>query len=186
MMRTLERLAIVAVALIGAVLIVAATRPDTFEVRRTARINASPERIFPLINDLRAFNSWNPYEKKDPNLVVSYSGPAGGKGASYAFKGNKDVGTGSIQIVESSPMSRVTMTLLMLEPFETRSVVEFVLEPDRDATNVTWAMHGRVPYLAKIVHLFFDVDGMVGGDFAAGLAGLKAIVESPAVASSMN
>ena len=185
-MRTLERLAILAVALIGAVLVVAATRPDTFEVRRTARINASPERIFPLINDLRAFNSWNPYEKKDPNLVGHYSGPPGGKGASYAFKGNKDVGTGSIEIVASSPASRVTMTLLMLEPFESRNVVEFVLEPSGDATNVTWAMHGRVPYLAKVVHLFFDVDGMVGSDFAAGLAGLKAIVESRAMASSMN
>ena len=185
-MRTLESLAIVAVAFIGGVLVVAATRPDTFEVRRTATIKAPPERIFPLINDLRAFNTWNPYEKKDPNIKGSYSGASGGKGAAYAFQGNKDVGTGRIEIVESSAASRVTMNLVMLEPFEARNVVEFVLEPKDDATNVTWAIHGRVPYIAKIVHLFFNVDGMVGGDFEAGLAGLRAIVESPERAARLN
>ena len=185
-MRTLEILAIVAVASIAGILVVAATRPDTFEVQRTARIKAPPERIFPLINDLRAFNTWNPYEKKDPNIKGSYSGASDGKGAAYAFQGNKDVGTGRIEIVESSPASRVTMNLLMLEPFEASNVVEFVLEPKGDATNVTWAIHGRVPYVAKIVHLFFDMDSMVGGDFEAGLAGLKAIVESPALAIRMN
>jgi len=55
-------------------------RPDSFQVRRSATINAAPEKIFPLINDLHRFNSWNPFEKKDPNLKRSYSGPESGKG----------------------------------------------------------------------------------------------------------
>ena len=185
-MRTLKLVAIAAVALIAGVLALAATGPDTFEVQRTVRIKAPPERIFPLINDLRAFNTWNPYEKKDPNLKGSYSGASGGRGATYAFQGNKDVGTGRIEIVESSPVSRVTMSLLMLEPFEASNVVEFVLAPKGDATNVTWAMHGRVPYVAKIIHLLFDMDSMVGKDFEAGLAGLKEIVESPQLAARLN
>ena len=178
-MRTLRTVAMVAAAVIAGILAIAATGPDTFEVKRTARIKAPPERIFPLINDLRAFNRWNPYEKKDPNVKGSYSGASDGKGASYTFQGNKEVGSGRIEIVDSSPASRVTMKLLMLEPLETDNVVEFVLEPKGGATNVTWALHGRVPYVAKIVHLFFDMDSMVGGDFEAGLAGLKAIAESP-------
>ena len=185
-MRKLETVAIVAVALIAGVLIVAATRPDTFEVQRTALIQAPPERIFPLINDLRAFNTWNPYEKKDPNIKGSYSGASDGKGASYGFQGNKDVGTGRIEIVQSTPASRVTMKLLMLEPLEIDNVVEFMLEPKGEATIVTWAMQGRVPYVGKIVHLFFDMDSMVGGDFEAGLAGLKAIAESPQSAARVN
>jgi hypothetical protein len=51
------------------------------------------------------------------------------------------------------------------------------MEPRGEATNVTWAMHGPVPFLAKIVHLFIDVDRMVGRDFEAGLANLKALAE---------
>ena len=58
----------------------AALRPDTFQVRRSASIKAKAEQIFPLINDLHRFNTWNPFDKKDPNLKRSYSGPESGKG----------------------------------------------------------------------------------------------------------
>jgi hypothetical protein len=49
---------IIVVPLIVGVLLFAATRPDTFRVQRTACIKAPPEKIFPLINDLRRFNTW--------------------------------------------------------------------------------------------------------------------------------
>jgi hypothetical protein len=165
-----------AVALAG-VLIAAATRSDTFRVQRSASIKAAPDRIFPLINDLHRFNGWNPFERKDPNLKRSYSGAQSGKGAAYAFAGNGEVGRGTIEIIASAPASKVTMTLHMLEPFETRNTVDFILQPKGDMTEVTWAMHGPVPYLAKIIHLFIDMDRMVGGEFEAGLASLKAIAE---------
>jgi len=167
---------IVAIA-VAAVLLFAANKPDSFRVERRASIQASPDRIFPLINDLRAFNTWNPFEKKDPNLKGRYSGPASGKGARYAFDGNKDVGKGSIEILESSPPSRVAMRLSMVEPFEVQNLVEFTLVPNGGATNVTWAMQGPAPYLAKIIHVFIDMDKMVGKDFEAGLASLKAAAE---------
>ena len=173
----LKIIAIIVVVLVAAVLLFAATRPDTFSVQRTTSIKAPPEKVFPLINDLRRFNTWNPYEKKDPNLKGSYSGAADGKGAAYAFDGNQDVGKGSIEITESSPPSRVVMQLHMIEPMEASNRVEFILEPKGEATNVTWAMHGQVPYFGKIIHMFFDMDRMVGGDFEAGLAGLKAVAE---------
>jgi len=51
------------------------------------------------------------------------------------------------------------------------------MEPKGDATSVTWAMHGPVPYMAKVVHVIFNMDRMVGQDFEAGLANLKALAE---------
>jgi hypothetical protein len=65
----------------------------------------------------------------------------------------------------------------MLAPLKAHNIVVFTLEPKGDSTNVTWAMNGHVPYIAKIVHVFLDVDKMVGQDFEAGLANLKAIAE---------
>jgi len=173
----LKIIGIVVVVLVAGVLLHAANKPDTFSVQRSASIQAPPERIFPLINDLRAFNTWNPFEKKDPSLKGRYSGPAGGKGAGYAFEGNKDVGKGSIEILESSSPSRVTMRLSMVEPFAVQNLVEFTLVPNGGATNVTWAMQGPAPFLAKIIHVFIDMDQMVGRDFEAGLASLKAATE---------
>lgn len=169
--------ALVVVVLIAAVLIYAATKPDVFRVQRTASIKAPPEKIFTHINDLDRFAAWSPYERKDPNMKKTRRGPTAGQGAVEAWEGNKDVGSGQLEIIESTPPTKVTMKLDMVKPFEAHNIVEFTLAPNGDATDVTWAMHGKTPYLAKIVHVFFNVDKMVGGDFEAGLANLKAIAE---------
>lgn len=169
--------AIIIVLLIVGVLLFAATRPDTFRVQRTASIKAPPEKIFPLINDLRRVNTWNPYEKKDPNMKGRYSGAASGKGAAYAFAGNKDVGKGSVEITGSSSPRQVSMRLRMIEPFEADNHIEFTLAPNGEMTNVNWAMEGGSPYPAKVIQLFFDMDRMVGRDFEAGLANLKVAAE---------
>ncbi|MDF0668479.1 MAG: SRPBCC family protein [Nitrospira sp.] len=165
------------IVLVASVLIYAAMQTDTFRVQRTASINSPADKIFPLLNDMRSFNTWNPYEKKDPNMKGAYSGPRSGKGAEYAFDGNKEVGKGNIEITESSHPSKVTMNLNMIDPFEAHNVVEFTLQPVGDGTNVTWSMQGSLPYIAKVIHLLFDMDRMVGKDFEAGLANLKTIAE---------
>jgi hypothetical protein len=162
---------------VGVVLAVAATRPNDFRVQRSASIKAAPEKVFPHINDLHAFNTWNPFNKKDPNIKGSYSGAASGTGAAYAFEGNKDVGRGRIEITDSRPASEVRMNLHLLAPMEGRNVVEFTLRPKDDSTSVTWAIQGPMPYISKVFSLFCDMDAMIGKEFENGLADLKTIVE---------
>jgi hypothetical protein len=165
------------VLVVGVVLAVAASRPNDFRVQRSASIKAPPEKIFPHINDLHAFNSWNPFNKKDPNIKGSYSGAASGPGSAYAFEGNKDVGRGRIEITDSRPASEVRMNLHILAPMEGRNVVEFTLHPKGDSTSVSWAIQGPMPYLSKVFSLFCDMDAMIGKEFENGLADLKTIVE---------
>ena len=165
------------VLLVAAVLAFAATRPDSFSVRRAASIQAPPEKIFPLINDFSRWSAWSPYEKKDPAMKRSFSGPAAGKGAVYAWEGNGDVGQGRMEIADAVAPSRVTLKLDFVEPFEAHNKVDFTLEPKGGATEVTWAMDGPMPFISKVITLFVDMDRMVGGDFEAGLANLKAIAE---------
>jgi hypothetical protein len=173
----IKTIALVAVAGLGALLVLAAMRPDTFRVERTASITAPPDKLHGMINDMRVFNTWNPYNLKDPNIRGEYQGPWAGPGAVYRFAGNKDVGKGSIQIVDSSPADKITMKLDMIEPFEGHNIVEFQLVPRGNTTEVTWAMHGPSPFLAKLVGLFMNMDRMIGRDFEAGLANLKARAE---------
>jgi Polyketide cyclase / dehydrase and lipid transport len=164
---------------IAGILVYAATRPDTFRVQRTVNIKAPPERIFPLIDDLRSGERWSPYYRKDPAMQGTYSGPASGVGATFNFAGNKDVGSGRVSITGTRPLNQVTMRLQMVKPFAADNTVEFTLVPGGESTDVTWAMVGRQPYLAKVMCLFFDMDKMIGTDFAAGLANLKTIAEAP-------
>lgn len=167
---------LLAVALV-VVLIIAANKPDIFRVQRSATIKATPEKIFPLINDMHANLDWSPYEKKDPAMKRAHGGPQSGKGAFYEWDGNKEVGSGRITITESISPSKVVMALDMTRPFECHNIIEYTLVPQGDGTLVTWAMLGPTPYIGKVIQIFFDTDKMVGRDFEAGLASLKVIAE---------
>ena len=162
--------------LIAAVLVYAATRPGELHVERTAGIKAPPEKIVPLINDFHKWGSWSPYEKIDPAMKRTYGGAPEGKGAVYEWQGNSDVGAGRMEITDTQP-TRVTIQLDFTAPLEGHDVATFLLVPQGDTTNVTWSMDGPTPYIGKLIGIFMNMDTMVGGAFADGLANLKAIAE---------
>ena len=168
---------LVIAVLLAALLIYAATRPDTFRIERSIGIQATPEKVFALINDLRAWSRWSPWERKDPGMQRSFSGPDSGQRAAYAWEGNKNVGTGRMEIVEASPPSLIVIKLDFMKPFKAHNTVEFSVQPQGTATQVTWAMFGPMPYLSKLMTTFFSMDKMCGKDFEAGLSQLKAAAE---------
>jgi uncharacterized protein YndB with AHSA1/START domain len=160
---------------IAVVLILALTKPDTFRVERTTSIKAPPEKIFPLLNDFQSWSAWSPYEKKDPAMKRTFSGPPSGKGAIYEWDGDKSVGQGRMEIMRSTPPSNVTLDLDFVKPFEAHNTVVFTLAPQGDSTTVTWAMQGPANFISKVMQVFINMDKMVGTDFEAGLANLKAL-----------
>ena len=172
-----KAIAVAVIALLAALLIFASTKPDTFRVERSTRIKAPPEKIFVLINDLNRWRSWSPYEKKDPAMKRTLTGAASGKGAVYEWEGNKEIGQGRMEITESSPNSEVILKLDFVKPYEAHNIVEFTLKPQGDTTNVKWEMHGPALFVTKLMQVFFNMDNMVGKDFEAGLANLKAVAE---------
>ena len=154
-------------------------KPDTFRLVRTTTIAAPPERVFPLINDLRRFNEWNPFAKLDPQNTITYEAGTVGVGGAYRWQGEKS-GAGRMQITESLPSQRVVAQLDFSQPFEAHNQVEFTVKALGDkGSTVTWAMSGPMPYLNRLVTAFFDMDKTVGKDFEAGLANLKALAEQP-------
>lgn len=169
-------LVIVVVAIAG-VLILAATKPDSFRVERSTTIKAPPERIFALVNDLGSWRTWSPYEAKDPAMKRTLGSVTAGKGAVYEWDGNKEVGKGRMEIIESTPPSQIDIKLDFLEPFEAHNTAEFKLEPQGEQTRVTWALFGPMPFVSKVMTTFFNMDRMIGRDFEAGLANLKAAAE---------
>jgi len=173
----LKKTALAIVAIIGAIMLYATTRPDTFRIERSATIQASPDKVFAILNDFQNWGSWSPWEKKDPAMKRTMSTSTSGKGAHYAWEGNKDVGQGSMTITESTPPSKLAIDLDFKIPFEAHNKVQFNLIKEGEGTRVVWSMNGPVPYISKVIHLFLNIDKMVGGDFEAGLANLKALAE---------
>jgi uncharacterized protein YndB with AHSA1/START domain len=167
---------IVAIAIAG-VLVFAATKPDTLRVQRSIAINAPPHRIFPLIADFHQWRNWSPYEQKDPVMKRSYDGAERGKGAIYAWDGDKNVGSGRMEILEAAEPQKIVIKLDFFTPFEGHNTAEFTMLPQGDGTHVTWLMHGPARFVTKLIQVFMNLDNMIGKDFEAGLANLKLATE---------
>ena len=176
----LEFITIVAVVLAIAILIVlglASAKPDTFSVRRSAIVQAPAEEIFLLVNNFHEWAKWSPWEKRDPAMKRDYSGAESGKGAIYAWDGNKNVGSGRMEILDASSPSKIAIKLDFFKPFEGHNTAEFTFVIEAAATNVIWVMHGPSSFVSKVMQVFMNLDKMIGRDFEAGLANLKTLTE---------
>ena len=181
MFETIVIIAVVLAVVIAIVLILAMTNPDRFRVERAAAIKAPPEKIFSLIDDFHQWGNWSPWEGRDPAMKRTFEGAARGKGAVYAWDGNKNVGAGRMEILSATSPSTVMIKLDFIKPFEGHNTAEFTILPQGGATNVTtnvtWAMHGPAPFISKLMQVFMNMDGMIGKEFEAGLANLKKAAE---------
>jgi len=173
----LKKILVTIVVLIALLLAYAATRPDTFAVQRSATIKAPPDKVYALINDFHRWGEWSPWEKLDPAMKRTFSGTPAGVGTIYEWNGNDKVGAGRMEITGSAPASKVDIKLDFLKPFEGHNVTEFTLTPQGDSTQVNWNMHGPAPFITKLMGVFVSMDSMIGKDFEAGLANMKAAAE---------
>lgn len=171
---------IMIVLLFAAVLTYAATRPDTFRIERSISIIAPPEKIFSLIDNFHQWEAWSPWEKIDPACTRSYSGADSGKGAVYRWQGNQNIGQGRMEIIESSPFSKMVIDIDFIKPFAAHNTIEFFLEHQGDTVKVTQAMYGPSPFISKLMGLFCSMEKMVGHKYEEGLESIKAIAEKKA------
>ena len=178
-------LTIVALLLVAGVVVagLAATKPDTYTVTRTAVVAAPPESVFAQVDDFRRWAAWSPWEKLDPAMQKTFEGPESGVGSSYAWSGNSQVGVGKMTITESVPPEHVGLRLEFIKPFASVSQTRFAFAPAPGGTQVTWEMEGRHNFVSKCMCVFMDMDKMVGKDFESGLANLDQVARSmPAAA----
>jgi uncharacterized protein YndB with AHSA1/START domain len=164
-------------AAVAIILVLAAMRPNSFQISRRIDIEAPPARVFPLIEEFREWAKWSPYEKLDPNMKRTFGAVTRGTGAHYAWEGDKKVGAGNMDITSSKPSSEISINLNMIKPFAANNKVTFTVTPRGSGSTVTWLMEGAAPLMMRVMHLFMNIDKMVGGQFEEGLRKMKAVAE---------
>ena len=175
---------IVRVLLVGLVILVAVLvavglmMPSTYRVERTAQINAPLEKVYALIADPREWKRWSVWNQRDPNMKITYSGPPSGRGAAWAWE-SKSEGNGSMTFTKVEPNRAIEYALTMPDMGMT-SRGALRLSNAGSGTAVAWTNEGDVGK-NPVFRLFVPfMDNMVGADFAAGLANLKALAEKGA------
>lgn len=175
-----KKILIVVAGLLIALLVVIALQPSRFSITRTGMINATPEVVFPHVNNLQNWEAWSPWAKLDPAAKNTFEGPQEGTGAIFRWAGNDQVGEGVMTITQSKPPEVVRLTLEFIKPMPGTSITEFTFTKADNGTTVTWTMSGENDFIGKAFCLFMNMDKLVGGQFEQGLANLKKIAEAPA------
>ena len=159
--------------------VIVAVQPSEFFIARSAAVSAPPAAVFAQVNDFHKWEAWNPWGKIDPAMKQTYEGAPAGTGAIYTWAGNKkEVGEGRMTIIESRPSDLIRVKLEFMKPFRATNIALFTIKPEGKQTMVTWNMTGQNNFMAKAIHLFMNMDKMIGGQFEKGLADMKSVVEA--------
>lgn len=173
----LIKILLIGALLVGFLALVVSLRSSDYRVARSRRIAAPAAQLFAMANNHHRFVEWSPFQRLDPNLKMSFSGPEEGPGASCSWDGNREVGAGTVTIVDSRPFELVRQRMDSLRPMKGVATVEYTFKPDGDATVVTWTMYGKNGFVGKLFGLFVDCDKLCGAEFEKGLANLAALTE---------
>jgi len=152
--------------------------PSNYVVERSTMIDAAPSTVFKKVVDLREWDSWSPWAEMDPNMDTTHTGEAGAAGSGYAWKGNRQVGEGNMTIREVEEPERVSIDLQFIKPFKSESVIDWLVRPAGDGSQVIWRMTGQHNVMSRVMGIFKSMDSMVGPDFEKGLSKLKSEMES--------
>ena len=177
MVKLLKWLLIVIVGA-GAVLFVGGLLlTPTFTVVRSVSMAAPSEKVYALIADPREWNRWAVWNRRDPTMQISYSGAATGVGAGWAWK-SKSEGDGRMRFTAAEVNRRLAYELYFPD-FDTTSHGSLEVLADGSQTRVTWIMNGDMGSNPLFRWMALFGDQLIGPDFEAGLANLKALAEAP-------
>lgn len=174
-MKVLKWLFGLVAALAVVVVVVALFLPERFAVERSVEVAAPTERVYALVEDPRQWARWTVWNRRDPAMQMSYSGAPTGAGAGWTWQSATE-GSGAMQFTAAEPGQRIAYDLHFPD-FDATSSGDLRFEATGGGTRVTWTMNGNMGpnFIFRWMSLF--ADRMIGPDFEAGLANLKAEAE---------
>jgi uncharacterized protein YndB with AHSA1/START domain len=182
-MAILKKTLISVVALIILLVIIGFLMPRTFKVEREITISAPQIPIYQMVSAPTNWPKWAVWNKRDPNMKLTFSGTGGGAGAKWSWESATE-GNGVMEFTEADSPRRIVYKL----SFPDRGMVstgELKLTAVNDEqTKVSWTNEGDLGANPVLRYLGLFMDKIVGSDFDAGLSSLKALVEKQAAADA--
>jgi len=176
-MKILKWILIVVLALLVVLIIGGYLLSPKFTVSRSITIKAPADKVYAFVASPKSWKQWSIWNQRDPAMQIVYSGPESGTGAKWEWK-SKSQGDGTMTFTATEPARKVAFDLYFPD-FGSTSTGQFDFVPDGNTTRVTWTMHGDIGGNPMFRWLALGANGMVGKDFEAGLANLKALAEKP-------
>ncbi len=172
----MKKILLALLGLVVLVLAIAAFMPKDFKIEKEIVINKSKPHVFYYLRMLQNEKAWNPWIKKDPQVVQTYKGEDGSVGFVSSWSGNSDVGVGEAEITGIVPDERIDMELRFQKPMKATHKASYVVESvGEKETKVTWTMVGRTEFPMNLICHFMQKQ--VNKEFENGLKNLKEVLE---------
>jgi uncharacterized protein YndB with AHSA1/START domain len=149
--------------------------PSTYSAERSVTINAPVDKVFPLVANHKEWKRWSVWNQRDPNMVMTYSGPEMAVGSKWSWK-SKSEGNGGMEFSAVEPNKRIGYILTMEDMAPATGDLKFT--PDGTGTKVSWDINGNAGMNPIFRWFGVFMDKLVGPDFEAGLKNLKKVAES--------
>lgn len=183
MLRTVARPGVIVAGILALVaaafLITGILLPGTVEVTRTVEIDAPPETVFPLVNNLEAWTEWTPWGEVDSRL----EGPAEGPGARRVWD-DPAMGSGSLTLLDSRvPVdSRVPASvdyLVEVEDAALRFEGTISIEASGSGSLVSWTERADLGWNPVLGWTALTLDESQGRQLDESLERLRQLAERP-------
>ena len=179
-MTALKNVLLTVLGLVAILLIIGLFLPSEYRVARTIDIDAPASDVYEHVVDLKRWQAWGVWFKRDPEMKVVYSGPEKAIGMKSAWE-SESQGNGEMQITKLQHNKEVVYDLYFPD-MDMRSEGRFVITETEQGARIEWSDSGDVGNNPVNRYFVLFLDDMLGPDFEAGLSNLKTIVENPVAA----
>lgn len=157
-------------------------------VTYTEEINATPEQIWTVLADATRLPDWAYTEGRYPHTVEGKYGGEQQEGVGTLWIGTSADGqTATQKVTLWEPPHQLAYELEAVEnaPLEMSQVNTFALEPNGDATKVTWSVDWQINsgFSLNSLMIRFTGDGAFEEMIAGSLENLKQLVEQEAASN---
>ncbi len=182
----IKKIIYVAMGLFALYITLCLVGPKKIHVERSIVVNALPEIIKPKLADFKFFQEqWSPWAEKDPNMKTNFEGETGRPGSKYSWQGNKEVGSGSMELIAINGDS-ILQKIVFTAPHSSGGDVYLLTTPNGNATTVSWGVRFDVNFMTRGFMLFMNMNKLIGDDYDKGLEKLKIVIEAMPVTKSYN
>lgn len=183
-MKTLIKLALGLVAIVGVAVLATQFLPSHWQVKRSIVIHVSPIYIFPRLVLYRGgWEHWCTLDAEDLATVYTFSGPYASVGAARAWT-SASMGHVYQKFLAADTVKGVDLEL-NLEDRHLPMLGHFRFEPRGHDTLLTWTMEGDLGRDPRLRLQGLLMESTLGGMMESSLGNLKAILDREALARAL-
>ncbi len=175
-MKTFFRIIAVLAVIVIAFSIFVATKPSSYEVKRSKLIKAPTSVVFNTVSEYKTWKNWGPWHEGDDTFTSNYPEKTSGIDGAYSWNSRLE-GDGSIKTIELVGNKSLTQKIYTDRRGESDFYWEF--ENINNETKVTWVKKGKLDFSSKAFFLLIgDTKKVFGQILENGLNNLDTYLQA--------